>query len=114
METFRKAFPGSDAVVQKCAGFFLNAAQEAGITIGKRVLKGRKSRAPSGKKRAPRPKADSSGKSTGNSKPEDNQLPPQKRKVSEILLEHFKPNEMTDEQQNAIWILLRYFKEKGN
>jgi hypothetical protein len=43
-ETFRKAYPGTDAVHQKSATFFLYAAKEGGITISSRVLAGRKPR----------------------------------------------------------------------
>ena len=41
---FRKAFPAADAVVQKCVTFFLYAANDAGVKISGRVLKGRKPR----------------------------------------------------------------------
>ncbi|HEX3864470.1 MAG TPA: hypothetical protein VHY35_22535 [Stellaceae bacterium] len=44
-ETFRKAFPGSEAVSQKCIAFFLGAVRDTGIAISERVLKGRKPRA---------------------------------------------------------------------
>jgi hypothetical protein len=48
-ETFRKAFPpGSDAVSQKCIGFFLGAVKDAGIALSERVLKGKKLRAANG------------------------------------------------------------------
>ena len=43
-EAFRKAFPAADAVVQKCVTFFLYAANDAGVKISGRVLKGRKPR----------------------------------------------------------------------
>ena len=43
-EAFRKAFPAADAVVQKCVTFFLYAANDAGVQISARVLKGRKPR----------------------------------------------------------------------
>ena len=35
------------------------------------------------------------------------------KKPSEILLMHLDPNEMDDEQQAAVWTLLKYFKSKG-
>lgn len=41
-ETFRKAFPGSDGVLVKCQTFFIQAAQDAGIKIGSRLLAGKK------------------------------------------------------------------------
>jgi hypothetical protein len=53
-DTFKKAFPGTDAVMQKCATFFLYAARDAGIKISDRVLKGRKPR-PLTRKRTVKP-----------------------------------------------------------
>jgi hypothetical protein len=35
------------------------------------------------------------------------------RKPSEILLAHLDLNEMDDEQQAAVWTLLKYFKARG-
>jgi hypothetical protein len=35
------------------------------------------------------------------------------RRPSEILLAHLDPNEMDDEQQAAVWTLLKYFKSRG-
>ena len=45
-QAFRKAFPAADAVVQKCVTFFLYAANDAGVKISGRVMKGRKPRSP--------------------------------------------------------------------
>jgi hypothetical protein len=54
-ETFKNAFPGSDAVVQKSVAFFVQASKDAGIVISERVLKGKKPRGTNGtKKRAPK------------------------------------------------------------
>jgi len=62
-ETFRKAFPGSDAVLQKSATFFLYAAQEAGVPVSTRVLKGRKPRSSNGQRRPRASKPESASKS---------------------------------------------------
>src|SRR5271157_944500 len=43
-EAFRRAFPAADAVVQQCVTFFLYAANDAGVKISGRVMKGRKPR----------------------------------------------------------------------
>ena len=41
-------------------------------------------------------------------------LPPlEGKKPSEILLTHLDLNEMDDEQQAAVWTLLKYFKARG-
>ena len=43
-EAFRRAFPAADAVVQKCVTLFIYAANNAGVKISGRVLKGQKPR----------------------------------------------------------------------
>jgi hypothetical protein len=110
-ETFRKAFPGSDAVLQKSAVFFLYAAQEAGITISPRVLKGRRPRQVVRKR--PARGAASNETHAQPPPPSPPASPPVAKKVSEVLLDNFDPKEMDDDQQTAIWTLLRYFKAKG-
>ena len=113
-EAFRRAFPAADAVVQKCVTFFLYAANDAGVKISGRVLKGRKPRslAPRTRRfRAPAPAAK-------EMEAETSQLPPvaprvADKKPSEMLLSYLDPNEMDDEQQAAVWTLLRYFKVRG-
>src|SRR5271166_2979904 len=52
-EAFRKAFPAADAVVQKCVTFFLYAAIDAGVPISGRVMKGRKPRSPTPRRKRP-------------------------------------------------------------
>ena len=54
-EAFRKAFPAADAVVQKCVTFFLYAANDAGVKISGRVLKGRKPRSLAPRRKPARP-----------------------------------------------------------
>lgn len=115
-EAFRKAFPAADAVVQKCVTFFLYAANDAGVKISGRVLKGRKPRSLTPRRKTAKP---------AFAHPPTNELearPPQPRpatsrvegaKPSEILLVHLDPNEMDDEQQAAVWTMLKYFKSRG-
>jgi Family of unknown function (DUF5343) len=112
-EAFRKAFPAADAVVQKCVTFFLYAANDAGVKISGRVLKGRKPRS-----LTPRRKPAFAHPPTKEFKAETSQ--PQLaaphiegKRPSEILLTHLDPNEMDDEQQAAVWTLLKYFKARG-
>ena len=115
-EAFRKAFPAADAVVQKCVTFFLYAANDAGLKISGRVLKGRKPRSLTPRRKpakpafVPPPVRDSEA------------APPQPQAItpgddgktpSEILLMHLDPKEMDDEQQTAVWTLLKYFKARG-
>ena len=112
-EAFRKAFPAADAVVQKCVTFFLYAANDAGVKVSARVLKGRKPRSLAPRRgQAPAP---------GAAKPVEPPPSPIGReaarveggKPSEMLLTHLDPNAMDEDQQAAVWTLLKYFKAKG-
>jgi len=114
---FRKAFPAADAVVQKCVTFFLYAAKDAEVKISGRVLKGRKPRplTPPRRKAARPPFAYPPPREI---EAEESPLRPASRSVegktpSEILLMHLDPNEMDDEQQAAVWTMLKYFKARG-
>jgi hypothetical protein len=115
-EAFRKAFPAADAVVQKCVTFFLYAANDAGVRISGRVLKGRKPRSLTPRRKLAKPSF------AHPPIKEFEAAPPQPQPVtsridgktpSEILLTHLDPNEMDGEQQAAVWTLLKYFKAKG-
>ena len=110
-ETFRKAFPAADAVVQKCVTFFLYAAADAGVQISGRVLKGRKPRSLTLRKKRPAalsptraaetPDGRSEGSGDGGKTP------------SEVLLMLLDPKDMDEEQQAAVWTLMKYFKARG-
>lgn len=108
-DTFRKAFPAADAVVQKCVTFFLYAANDAGLTMSPRVLKGRKPRSPTPRRRHPAPppafEASPPPSQSVGSRIEG-------RKPSEILLALLEPKAMDDEQQAAVWTLMKYFRGK--
>ena len=117
-EAFRRAFPAADAVVQKCVTFFLYAANDAGVKVSGRVLKGRKPRSLTPRRKPARPAfAHPPIKEieAGPPPPLPQPAPPlsDMRKPSEILLAHLDLNEMDDEQQAAIWTLLKYFKSRG-
>jgi Family of unknown function (DUF5343) len=119
-EAFKKAFPAADAVVQKCVTFFLYAANDAGVKISGRVLKGRKPRSLTPRRKAARPAFAHSPVNEFEATPPQLReasppaLPPiEGRKPSEILLTHLDLNEMDDEQQAAVWTLLKYFKSRG-
>jgi Family of unknown function (DUF5343) len=112
-EAFRKAFPAADAVVQKCVTFFLYAANDAGVKISARVLKGRKPRSLTPRrKHAPSP-APMREIPAGIPEPPPPASRVEGRKPSEILLAYLDPNEMDDEQQAAVWTMLKYFKSRG-
>jgi hypothetical protein len=111
--TFRKAFPAADAVVQKCVTFFLYAAADAGLKVSARILKGRKPRSLAPRRTSrPTPAA-----AKGVEKEPSGPLPvvpfTEGRKPSEILFMHLDPNAMDEEQQAAVWTLLKYFKARG-
>jgi Family of unknown function (DUF5343) len=114
-EAFRKAFPAAEAVVQKCVTFFLYAANDAGVKISARVLKGRKPRSSTPRRKPARfeialPQQNEVG---APERPQPATSAIEGKKPSEILLMHLDPNEMDDEQQAAVWTLLKYFKAKG-
>jgi hypothetical protein len=115
-EAFRKAFPAADAVVQKCVTFFLYAANDAGVRISGRVLKGRKPRSLTPRRKLVKPASAHPPIREFEATPSPPQapLPPLDGKTpSEMLLTHLDPNEMDDEQQAAVWTLLKYFKARG-
>ncbi len=55
-EHFRKSYPAADEVSRKSMTFFLNAMREAGIKISPYIMKGKKPRSVTAKRRTP-PKA---------------------------------------------------------
>jgi Family of unknown function (DUF5343) len=115
-EAFRRAFPAADAVVQKCVTFFLYAVNDAGVKISGRVLKGRKPRSLTPRKKATKPAFAHPPITEFEDTPSPPRapLPPlEDRKPSEMLLAHLDPHEMDDAQQAAIWTLLKYFKARG-
>ena len=115
-EAFRKAFPAADAVVQKCVTFFLYAANDAGVKISGRVLKGRKPRSLTPRRKPARPTLSlppAREPAAAPPQPQPALAPTEGRKPSEILLAHLDLNEMDDEQQAAVWTLLKYFKARG-
>jgi hypothetical protein len=115
-EAFRKAFPAADAVVQKCVTFFLYAANDAGVKISGRVLKGRKPRSLTPRRKPAKPASAHPPIREFDAAPSPPQapLPPlEGGKPSEMLLTRLDLNEMDDEQQAAVWTLLKYFKARG-
>ncbi len=118
-ETFRKAYPGAEEVVRKAMTFFVNAARDANIEISAHITKNKKPRAASGTRRrakaAPasdeKPKADLPEKSPAKTAEHNETLTP--RATSSFdLLAAFDPSDMTDDEQQAIWTLLRYLRRK--
>lgn len=113
-EEFKKTYKAQDAVIQKSITFFLHAAQDAGVPLSKRVLKTTR--------RILRPRAAVGAKK----KTDDNQKPPARndgtdgaggstheKSKMEALLDIFDPNNMDDEEQRAVWTLIRYLKKQS-
>jgi hypothetical protein len=115
-EAFRRAFPAADAVVQKCVTFFLYAANDAGVKISGRVLKGRKPRSLTPRRKPTKPAFAHSPTREFEAAPSPAPAPLSPiggKTPSEMLLTHLDPNEMDEEQQAAVWTLLKYFKARG-
>ena len=112
-EAFRKAFPAADAVVQKCLTFFLYAADDAGVKISARVLKGRKPRSLTPRNRGAPAPGRTQHIEIGFSPPEASAFRSEGEKPSEMLLRRLDPKEMDEEQQAAVWTLMKYFKARG-
>ena len=96
--------------------FFLYAANDAGVKISGRVLKGRKPRSLAPRRKPAKPAfAPPPAKELEAAPPQPQPAPApiEGKKPSEILLMHLDPNEMDDEQQAAVWTLLKYFKARG-
>jgi Family of unknown function (DUF5343) len=111
--TFRKAFPAADAVVQKCVTFFLYATADAGLEVSARILKGRKPRSLAPRRTSRRTPAAARGVEAAPSDPLPAASLIDRKKPSEMLFTHLDPNVMDEEQQAAVWTLLKYFKARG-
>jgi hypothetical protein len=115
-EAFRRAFPAADAVVQKCVTFFLNAANDAGVKVSGRVLKGRKPRSAPLQRRPTKPVLVPAPIQAFDAAPPPFRppiFPTERKNPSDMLLAHLDLKEMNEEQQAAIWTLLKYFKARG-
>jgi hypothetical protein len=112
-EAFRRAFPAADAVTQKCVTFFLYAANDAGLRISGRVMKGRKPRSLTPRRKHATAHALTKEFEAMASQPQLDSSRTEGKKPSEILLTYLDPNEMDDEQQAAVWTMLKYFKSRG-
>jgi hypothetical protein len=94
--------------------FFLYAADDAGVQVSGRVLKGRKPRATAPRRKSARPEpAHPQEIEAGPAQPQPATSYVEVKKPSEVLLMYLDPNDMDDEQQAAVWTMLKYFKSKG-
>ena len=110
---FRNAFPAADAVIQKCVTFFLYAAADAGLKVSARILKGRKPRPLAPRRTTRRTIARAKEAEADPAEPLPVAPPIERRKPSEMLFAQLDPSAMNEEQQAAVWTLLKYFKARG-
>lgn len=114
-ELFKRSYPGADAVLRKSMTFFLNAAREAGIPISAYILKNKKPRTASGKRKLPTQKARSNGNRGEVDPPPPPPAPPApsstlNKPMEYMLLDLLSPS-MTDEQRQAVWTLISFVKQ---
>lgn len=115
-EAFRRAYGVEGDVLRKCMTFFINAMQDTDFPISKYLLAGKKPRGPgSNKKRASKPAAqkDKDAPENGNGageRPPADRAPPVVVKPSTMLLAHLK--DMSATEQEAAWVLMKYFAAK--
>lgn len=116
-EAFRRAYGVDGDVLRKCMSFFINALQDADFPVSKYLVVGKKPRGvASTKKRAPKspgakPK-ESASDGSGNGRGDGGfDFRPTSQKPSEMLLSHLK--DMSSEQQEAAWVLMKHFATKN-
>jgi hypothetical protein len=112
-ERFRQAYPVEGTTLRKCLTFFLAAVADSQIAVSPYIMKNKKPRSAPARKRPAR--AGEIHRASGGVGQEAAIIPTARpvapgKSMSEMLLEHFNPKEMNDEQQAAVWTLLRYFK----
>ena len=94
--------------------FFLNAVREAEIPISGRLLTGTKPRSGPTKRRLPTaPQKRGKKIPAGNRADEDDDNNPANNKSDMVLIiEMFNPEIMNDDEQEAVWTLIRYLKKR--
>jgi hypothetical protein len=120
-ERFRSAFPGAESVQRKAVTFFIGAAQDAKIAINALITKNKKPRSASsvpGKRRVTKPRSAAPQLPTASEEPTGSRLNgahdssiPRAPNAYQILAV-FDPNDMTSDEQTAVWTLIQYLKRK--
>lgn len=111
-DVFKTHYTAKEAVIRKCEVFFLKAAEAAGIKVNPRIIK----------HRAPRPSTSQAGRAASKAKKaadgdgaktrtdEENLPPAAKQTPYEMLIDILDPVAMEEEEQQAVWTLIRYLK----
>jgi len=115
-EAFRRAFGVEGDVLRKCMTFFINAMQDTDFPLSKYLLAGKKPRGASLKKRTPKPASSKTKNDTSNGGADGRgdggrDYHPRSQKPSEMLLSHLK--DMEPAEQEAAWVLMKYFAVKN-
>lgn len=111
-EAFAREFDGEGETMRKAVTFFVNAVREAQIPISSYIMKNKKPRAAATKKREKKSKSGSENNGQNNT---HNHITPAhnvSKSPSELLLGLFDPD-MNSAEQDALWILIKWFKGKG-
>lgn len=102
-----KRFNAKDDVIAKSRRFFLQAAQAANIEINARILQRAKPQ------RITTKQARANGKNA-HEQEKPPPPPPREHAISpySMLIDILDPNEMSEEEQHAVWTLIRYVKAR--
>jgi hypothetical protein len=111
-ENFAKTYPGEGSTLRKSMTFFLTASQEAQLPISPYILKNKKPRLSTPKKRTPRQNGgterDKGAASNSGS------LAVTDRKLSEQVLAILDSGKLEKEVESAVFVLLKYLRKEGN
>jgi hypothetical protein len=111
IERFRQAYPVEGTTLRKCLTFFLAALADSQVAVSPYIMKNKKPRSAPARKRLARPPPEAAAAADPPAQPAATPAASH-RPMSELLLASFDPRHMTDEQQSAVWTLLRYFKAR--
>jgi hypothetical protein len=114
-ELFTKSYPTTDDVVRKCKSFYLAAATDAKIPISPYILRSKKPRSGTAKKRATKTAENkqNGGGQSGSKRGVAADPPATERRVSEHLLAVLDDTGLEDKIRDAVLVLLPYLRQKG-
>lgn len=114
-ERFKAAYPGTDDVQRKCMTFFLNAVRDTSVVVSPYIMKNKKPRNGTPKKRASRPQQErtASGGRGGDPTADAPPPPPAQQQMSpyDVLMKViYNPTTMKPEEEQAVFTLIRYLR----